>query len=117
MNVYDFKIRFKEWALDVALTGGSSPRAVKDLIRSMIANALFDVTILHQFDVNMLARSLLRPKNTNLQPERDGPLTLLRPKIIKLLKALCALRGIIGSPDLTWRRRSLLRRLYRETIR
>ena len=115
--MYDFKTNFNEWALDVAVTGGSSPRAVKALIRSMITNALFDVTILHQFNVNMLARSLLRPKNTNLQSERDGPLTLLRPKIIKLLKALCALRGIIGSPDLTWRRRSLLRRLYRETIR
>ena len=103
--------------MDFAVTGGSSPRATKALLRSMIANALFDVSILHQFDVNIIARSLITPKNTNLQAERYDPSALPRPKIIKLLKALCALRGILGSPDLTWRRRSLLRRLYRETIR
>ena len=70
-----------------------------------------------QDEVNSLARSLITPKNTGLQSERDDPLALPRPKIIKLLKALCALRGIVGSPNLTWHRRSLLRRLYRETIR
>ena len=111
MNLSEFEANFREWAMIFAERERSSTRAKKTLLRSLIMNTLFDVSILQSSEVNLIVRSLIAPKNTKLQLERYGSSTLPRPKI-KLLQVLCILRRILGAPNLTPHKRSLIRRLY-----
>ena len=111
MKLSLFKAQFKEWAMIVAEGERSSARSKKVLLRSLIMNTLFDVSILQPSEVDLIVRSLIAPKNTKLQLERYASSTLPRPKI-KLLQALCISRRMLGAPNLTRRKRSLIRRLY-----
>ena len=91
----------------------SSISDTKDLLRALIINTLFEVPILEPYEVNMIVCSLISGENTESQLERYVSSTLPRPKI-KLLKALCISRRMLGAPTLTRRKRALLRRLYPE---
>ena len=111
MSFSTFKAEFKAWAMTFTKGERSSTRETKTLLHSLIMNTLFDVSILEPYEVNMIVCSLIAGENTELQLERYASSTIPRPRL-KLLKALCISRRMLGAPKLTRRKRSLIRRLY-----